>query len=280
MKLESQNIVLVGLPGSGKSLVAESLHRQFDCSVLDEQSVSVNNQYIEFTRPGIFEWLDLSHLPILSEQYFVYCVIDIRSVLLNHTHQWPQQVLQQLLNLADGVVFSFTENSSLSDQAWWNQWLAQNSPLKRLPVVRLLNQNLPKEFKGFEKQNNPILKKSEVETQSTQNKQWLPLTEVQCFDFYIERVMLDHLLMVLDNARQNLQTNITRVTGVVNTFEYQNLVQLEGTPYRWDTFAADQSFCDDQKKHLDRDVKVGQITVCGTGINQNWLAELIQACKV
>lgn len=280
MKMQSQNIVLVGLPGAGKSQLANALQNQFACSVLDKTAIKRDNQQIEFTRPGIYEWHDLNHLPILNNQYLVYCVIDIRSVLLNHAHQWPQQILQRLLNLADGVVFSFTENSSLNDQAWWNQWLTQNSPLKRLPVVRLLNQNLPNEFKGFEKQNNPIIEESTGSNQPTKNTQWPPLAEIQCFEFYVERVMLEHLLMVLDNARQNLQANITRVTGVINTFEYQNLVQIEGTPYRWDTFAADNTFNDDQKSHLGRDFKVGKITVCGTEINQNWLAELIQACKV
>jgi len=280
MKLDSQNIVLVGLPGSGKSLVAKSLHGQFNCTVLDKQSVTVNNQHIEFTRPGIFEWHNLNQLPKLSKQYIVYCVIDIRSVLLNHTHQWPQQVLQKLLSLADGVMFSFAENSSLTDQSWWNKWLSQHTQPQRLPVVRLLNQKLPTEFIGFKKQNYQMLDEVNGSDQSDHNKPKQDLAEVQCFEFYVERVMLDHLLMVLDNARQNLQTNITRVTGVINTFEYQNLVQIEGTPYRWDTFAANTSHIDNNPPFLSDCSQIGKITVCGTQINQTWLTELINACKI
>ncbi|WP_321326654.1 hypothetical protein [Thiomicrorhabdus sp.] len=280
--IQNQNIVLLGLPGSGKSKVAQALQNQFGCKVLFKEDVKVENKQIQFTRPGSYEWHDLDCLPDLLTQNLggigfcdvhVYCIIDIRSVLPMETLLWANNMLQKMINVADGIVFSFSENSSLNDQAWWGSWIKKQTANSQIPIVRMLNQNLPSNFSGFEKRAVGQVNVADdvtVDNKGLDNSTNNQLTEQknECFDFTLERVMLDHLLMVLDNARQNHGINITRVTGVLNTFEYANLVQIEGTPYRWDTFAADS------------EEKIGTLTVCGTGLNQAWLTEMIQACKV
>lgn len=276
-KIQNQDILLLGLPGAGKSRVAKALLSQFGCEVLSNEDVQIQNEQIQFTRPGSFEWHDLENLPDLLVTNLnlikVYCVIDIRSILPAGTLDWTNNLLQKMLNIADGIVFSFSEKSSLNDQTWWNSWLKKQNSNSQIPIIRMLNQTLPNSFNGFEKRaieqkNIDSSPKDEwVETGQELNKP-KPCQKVKCFNFSLEKIMLDHLLMVLDNARQNHGINITRVTGVLNTFEYSNLVQIEGTPYRWDTFAAES------------EANVGTLTICGTEINPTWLTEMIQACKV
>lgn len=261
--LESQNILLIGLPGSGKSRVAERLNNQFACSKLTDADLILENHQIEFTRPGCFEWQDFIKTPNNHSSYAVWCVVDIRSILPGDDSSWLHTQLQRLLKISDGIVFTFSEESSLDDQAWWGKWVAQNRPENSsLPVVRMLNHTLPVSFNGFTKTNDTQASSLEAR-ESVKNVS----EKIECFHFKLERVVLDHLLMVLDNARQNLGMNITRVVGTLKTLEYQNLVAIEGTPYRWDTFAAES---DDQ---------LGQLTISGVNLEKAWLSEMIQACK-
>ncbi|WP_029408008.1 hypothetical protein [Thiomicrorhabdus sp. Milos-T2] len=266
--LNTQNIVLLGLPGSGKSRVASNLHKQFDCINLNQTMANIDlskAQYSEkTTRPGCFEWNDFLNLPQKQCNQTFWLLIDVRNPLPKNNSEWLEESLKKMLMVADGIVFTFTESASLDDQAWWNQWLTNHAELDvKKPVVRFLNQSLPVSFKGFVAASSKA-KDSQNESQSTQS------LELETFCFQVERIVLEHLLMGLDSSRQNLGMQITRVKAVVKTLEYANLVEIEGTPYRWDTFAADESI-------LSGDI--GKIEISGIKLDQAWLKQLVDASK-
>ncbi|MEA1988587.1 MAG: hypothetical protein U9N57_05175, partial [Pseudomonadota bacterium] len=62
-ELSSKNIVLLGLPGSGKTRVAHSLQSQFGCKLLNDDFCDLEKAGFKFTRPGSFEWNDFLILP-------------------------------------------------------------------------------------------------------------------------------------------------------------------------------------------------------------------------
>jgi len=258
--LASQNIVLLGLPGSGKSKVAQSLVQQFNCNLLSEVGESHNLNEPE----GCVEWQDFLQLPsknLKSNQQF-WCVIDVRSTLDSHMNvhaSWLETELKKILAISDGIVFSFVEAASLDEQAWWSQWLAKNITIKK-PIARWMNQQFASGFTGFETQETKQDKSDTVNVGPSSE-------EIESYHFSVKRIVLEHLLMGLDNSKQNLAMKIMRVTGRVDTFEYENLVDIEGSAYRWDTFAATS------------DKEVGQIVVSGVGLDQAWLSQIINAAQ-
>lgn len=265
--IDTQNIVLLGLPGSGKSYVAHALQQQFNCNVLNATDCLLVDSILDFTRPGCLEWQDFLNLPMkLYEQrdtQSFWCVIDIRSVLPETGFEWLEEHLSQLLAIADGVVFTFTEAASLDDQAWWSQWVKNHSLSAKKPIVRCLNQALPVSFSGFSGVQVDGVPFDKVSFQKPNLFQ-----QVESYLFDVERIVLDHFLMGLDSSRHNLAMRITRVKAVVKTLEYANLVAIEGTPYRWDTYAAES------------DMDSGKIEISGIGLDQTWLKQLIDAAKV
>ena len=293
--LNAQNILLIGLPGSGKSRVANVLKSDFDCEVLSEKDVLLKKQAIEFTRPGVFEWQAMNNGSELvnmktDSNTFIWCVVDVRSVLSSDESAWANVQLRNQLAISDGVVFTFTEQSALDDQAWWNRWVAQHTsvqllktqadikPINEKPanteqptkdqtikIARMLNNHLPVNFSGFEKRSIPWVLSQKKSSDSS------AYSSIICFEVPLKRVLLDHLLMVLDNAKQSLGMNITRVFGTVQTLEYQNLVAIEGTPNRLDTFAA--------KVTQDIQGNSSVLILCGVDLNQKLLIEMIQACQ-
>lgn len=265
-KLASKNIVLLGLPGSGKTRVAQSLYSQFGCELLIDDLCELEKAELQFTRPGSFEWNDFLKLPEKQVNQEVWCVIDVRSPLPEISAEWLQQVLTNMLSVADGVVFTFIEAASLDSQAWWSQWVMNHSiPAIKNPIVRWMNQRFPNNFEGFDltpQQNESVNPFSVNKLEQTD------LQKVEIFSFSAERIVLDHLLMGLDNSRQNLAMKICRVKGVVQTVEYSNLVAIEGSAYRWDTFAAES------------DVGLGEIQISGVGLDQAWLTQIVKAATV
>lgn len=259
--LSNQKIVLTGLPGSGKTRVMNVLKQQFSC---DELTVNDLNETANLTRPGCFEWQDFTRLPLTlgvnhcSENQQIWCVIDVRSKLPDV--EWLQQALENLLMVADGVVFNFVEAASIDEQSWWSRWLKEHSD-RVLPIVRCLNAQLPGSFTGFE-----IVKKDD----KLFNVKLHDIGQLQHFEFEVSKVVLDHLLMGLDNSRQNLSMKICRVKALLNTLEYENIVALEGSAYRWDSYAADWD---------GSELKLGRILVSGIGLDQAWLKQLVDACK-
>jgi len=258
--LASQNIVLLGLPGSGKTKVAQSLVQQFNCTILNELNAPYNSNEQE----GCVEWQDFLQLPsknLKSNQQF-WCVIDVRStldLLLNVHATWLEDELKKMVAISDGVVFSFVEAASLGEQAWWSQWLVKNTTTKK-PIARWMNQQFSSDFTGFDTKGTIQSKSGKEDFEALSEKN-------QSYHFSVNRIVLDHLLMGLDNSKQNLAMKIMRVTGRVDTLEYENLVEIEGSAYRWDTFAATS------------DKEVGQITVSGIGLDQAWLSQIIRAAQ-
>ncbi len=245
----SVDLVVTGLPGSGKSRVIQSMSRTVD----------------GVTMPGCFESSDLMLLADLAESgeivwpYQTLCVIDVRTPLVVGPDDWLAEWLQQMLLNADGIVFTFLEGASLNDQAWWSKWVGLHA--SHLPIVRWLNQRFPDHWQGF-----PL---KEVASSFTNNKLTTARNPLQTFEFNVGRISWDHLLFGLDSSKQNLGMKIVRVKGVVQTLEYENRVAIEGTATRWELFAADEATLLPEE--------VGRIQIQGMNLNQVWLAELIQA---
>jgi len=265
-ELSSKNIVLLGLPGSGKTRVAQSLQSQFGCKLLNDDLSGFEKASFKFTRPGSLEWNDFLNLPAKSLKQEVWCVIDVRSPLPEIGADWLQQALTDMLSVADGVVFTFIESASLDSQAWWSKWVVNHSTaaLKK-PIVRWMNQSFSADFKGFDLATE---QGDNVNPSPVDKLEQADLQQVETFRFSAERIVLDHLLMGLDNSRQNLAMKICRVKGVVQTVEYSNLVAIEGTAYRWDTFAAES------------DIGLGELHISGVGLDQAWLSQIVKAATV
>ncbi len=236
----SVSLVITGLPGSGKTRVIESLRNQL-------------------TRPGYFESQDLSDLNQVSMPYQTLCVIDVRTPLISGSDDWLAERLQQLLLAADGIIFSFLEAASLDDQAWWNKWAALNAG--HLPIVRWLNQSFPVGWLGFPIEN--------VLMQSAQDDLSKSVKPLQAYEFSVDRICWEHLLFGLDSSKQNLGMKISRVTGVVQTIEYENKVTIEGSATRWELFAADE-------KELATAL-TDKVQIQGLDLDQAWLDEIIKA---
>jgi energy-coupling factor transporter ATP-binding protein EcfA2 len=258
--LATQSIVLLGLPGCGKSKVAKSLNKQFSVSLYGEITES---DLMQSTRPGCFEWQNFTKPPKPEKDAQVWCVIDVRSTLPDSS--WLEGYLTQLLSTADGIVFSFVEQASLQEQAWWNKWLTQvfrQLNRKKPPITRWLNQEFPSGFTGFSKMevvsselsDNPLYEHSAM--------------QIETFRFEVGKVVLDHLLMGLDNSRQNLGMKITRVLGVVETLEYENLVELQCSALRWDMYASES------------EKPTGFIEISGIELDQAWLSQIVHASKL
>lgn len=257
LPLNQQRILITGLPGAGKTRVATSLKEQFACERLStEQWVSD----VEL-RSGYCEWHDYLNLPSkklnqseASEQ--VWCVIDVRSTLEEAQAEWIDDILQNLLRKADAIILSFVENASLEQQAWWNRRLNEKFELLKInrpPVYRWFYQQFADDFIGFESKSSNQVEPIHVDERE------------EVFHYDVAQIMLDHLFMGLDNSKRNLQMKITRVSAVVDTFEFDNLIAIEGTPYRLDKFAAD----DNQTP--------GKLVIKGIGLDKNWLDQLVQA---
>jgi len=265
-ELAFKKIVLLGLPGSGKTRVAQSLHSQFGCELLIEDLCELTKNDVQFTRPGSLEWNAFLNLPVKQANQEVWCVIDVRSPLPEIGAEWLQQVLTDMLSVADVVVFTFVEAAALDSQAWWSKWVVNHSTAGiKKPIVRWINQRFPVDFKGFDFAHE---QDDSVNPSPLDQLEQADLPQVKTFHFSVERIVLDHLLMGLDNSRQNLAMKICRVKGVVQTVEYSNLVAIEGSAYRWDTFAAES------------ETEQGQLQISGVGLDQAWLTQIIKAATV
>lgn len=264
-ELSNKNIVLLGLPGCGKTRVAQSLQSQFACKSLNDELCELEVGF-QFTRPGSLEWNNFLNLPEKQANQEFWCVIDVRSTLPEIGAEWLHKALSDMLFISDGVVFAFVESASLDDQAWWSKWIANHSTAQtKKPIVRWMYQNFPAGFKGFDV---AIEKVENVASSAVDEIEYSSSQKVETFRFSVERIVLDHLLMGLDNSRHNLAMKICRVQGVVQTVEYSNLVAIEGTAYRWDSFAA------------EADIGQRELQVSGIGLDQAWLTQIVKAATV
>lgn len=256
MNLETQSIVITGLPGSGKTRVMAALHRQFGCERLTQEESFSSEFTTKLTRPGCFETSDLASLPRFAESHQIWCVIDVRSPLVAGRDDWVSDYLKSCVAYASGLVFSFLESASLDDQAWWNKWVSQNA--KDVPLVRWLNQAFPANWRGFPDRVAP----------APLSRDCAFVQSLQSFYFTVGRVSLDHLLFGLDSSKQNLGMKIARVTGVLATREYENKIAIEGSATRWDVYAADGA------------VEAGCLVIQGVGLDETWLDQLVKASEL
>ena len=233
--LEEVRVCLTGLPGSGKHRLKAALCHQLS---VDDSQVRVDGE--------------LENSTVCHQ---IWCVIDIRSTLQGLPDMTVEAHLEKLVKKADGVLFNFAEAAELDAQSYWSKWVRQQS--KEIPIVRILNQRFPESSAGFDltKVSRPAY---------FQQADLIPKA-LETFLFEVGTIHLEHLLMGLDSSKQNLGMKIWRVQAVVDTFEYENLVAIEGTPNRWDTYAADPKQTS------------GWIKIQGFELQQAWLNEIIQA---
>lgn len=258
------NIALVGLPGAGKSRVLNSTqtHPMF---MTRHGQVFELNRFVDASVAGLpaVDW----RIPTQ-----IWCVLDVRKPLLAGRDEAVEQALLQLLSQAHGVVLTFLEDADLTQQAWWNHWLKQH--VAALPVVRWLSHAFPAGWLGFELNHSfTHFFTSDSGLSVTTPGAW------QRFEFELDRVCLDHLLMGLDASKTNLGMAIWRVHGVVNTLEYQNSIAIEGTPTHIRTYAADTP-----KESPDNaptsEQKIGRLVIEGFGLDQAWLTQIVMASAV
>lgn len=248
--LQSKRLAITGLPGCGKTRVINSMPSDI---VSAWEIVELN----------AFDPPLQQHI---AEQGLVWCVVDVRSILVEGRDDWLASHLKNLVSQADGIVFSFFERAPLDEQAWWSKWVACHAKCdeqgKRTPIVRWLGQHFPahfsKKWAGF----TPIKALNNVHQEGHN------LPALQTFHFTVGRLSLEHLLFGIDSSKQNLSMKILRVQGVANTLEYANLVAIEGSALRWDTFAAEPS------------AMAGGLQIQGIGLEQKWLDEIVCASFV
>lgn len=280
--LKQNSIVLLGLPGAGKSLVAQSLVEQFSCQLIDADVYNANNHI----KPGVYE-PDIEAYTVKSETNSVsksladnakdtlsingasqvWCVIDTRSTL-DEINPWAKEYLSQIINITDVVVLSFLENSSLDTQAWWNRWLNQQIAKRNDDLTTDSTKNGLQVLRWFHKQFNVNELTAQKNVGFNEQKRVLPVHSLQVFEYHVDKVMLEHLLMGLDNSRRTLGMNLVRVKAQLNTFEYENIIQLEITPNRFDQFAATTNDC------------LGKVTVIGENLDKQWFEQLIRASQI
>lgn len=229
---------LYGLPGCGKNRLADAWQAQ----------VNGKLQLIEFD--------ELTSSPDSGEG-FNLLVIDARSFLQQPRDAWLLEIIQPLLATADAVVLNFLEASSLEQQMAWQRFLREQS---KVPLLMSLQYAVPDSLLGLLAEH--AASKSPVFPQ---------IADLQTLEFEFERVNLEHLMMVLDNAKSALGAKLLRAKAVLNTVEYENLVALEGTPYRWDCYPANA---------IETAQWQNRLQIQGFDINQQWLEQMLQACSV
>lgn len=234
--------LLVGLPGSGKHRLAQQIVHQ--CGLPSDQVLS--------------DRLLVDKAIKASESITTWLVLDARARLTEHSPTLLS-VLQNLLGMSQGVILNFHEQVELEQQSQWASWVRQHD--SDIKLVRTGFSGLPASFQ-------PVLQSSCLSQNLIDIQAELAPLRTQCFEYEVKRVMLDHLLMGLDGARRNLAMPIVRVQATLDTFEYENVVQIEGTPTRLDCYAA------------EAEQIPGRIVIEGHDLDQAWLNELIAACQL
>ncbi|MBD3754523.1 MAG: hypothetical protein IE937_02645 [Gammaproteobacteria bacterium] len=229
-------ILLTGLPGSGKSRIMQAVREQ-----LGKEAMEVPSAENILRQP--------------CQQ--VWCVVDARPMFDETQDAAALHHLAELLKWADGVVLNFSESADLSVQTKWSKWIKAQCAL---PIVRVTYGRFPEGWCGFETDD-----KSGRQSQTPLTHDQSPL---QACRFDVSKIYLDHLLMGLDALRRNWGIKIWRVQGVFYTYEYVNRVQLEGTPFGLQPYAA------------EADVPGGWLLIQGVDLPEARLKELVDACQL
>jgi len=161
----------------------------------------------------------------LSAQDVVLTVIDIRSnIPSSEMGLAAEAYLRDCVSRSDAVVFMFMEAAALDQQLYWQSWIKQHATMTR--VLRSFHGNLSDQAPVSKETSRSLEASSLIE---------FPLEEIE---FVPAKINLEHLMMGLDAAIQNLGMQLFRVQGTFQTFEYENLVTLEGTYNRMDMYPA------------------------------------------
>lgn len=239
---QAQQCLLVGLPGSGKRRLAQQIVNLGELSA--EQVLT--------------DRVLLADVVKVSAPITTWLVLDARANLSEHSTDMLS-VLEKLLSVAQGVILNFHEQVELEQQSQWASWVRQHD--SDVKLVRTGYSGLPDSFQ-------PVLEIGCPPEHLVDVQADLVSLRAQRFEYEVKRVMLDHLLMGLDGARRNLAMPIFRVQATLNTFEYENVVQVEGTPTRLDCYAAEENQAP------------GTIVIEGRDLDQAWLSELVAACQL
>lgn len=227
---------LIGWPGAGRTRVKAQLEAVFAAHKIQAEVIE---------QPGLV-WPDTTD----STAEFLLTVIDSRSKIDD------QQELAELLQSGDALIFNFWQMADLGTQAWWKNQVSKIVADK--PCIWLVQGLFT---------TNDLTKLSRL-TKSNDKPYWRPL---EILEYEMSKVVLDHLLMVLDGAQQNLGLQIWRAVGVVDSLEYSNLIAVELTKNRLDTFGLDEA------TDLANGLKVGLIKLQGYGLNSAEITSLLQA---
>ena len=253
-------IVLVGLPGSGKSKVAASLQRQFGYQIL-----TLETWHNDDTLEGVvFEWNPEEAPPEVKPGQQVWCVLDARRMIEADSEfsAWLKTVLCR----ADGLVWSFAEQSELSCQTAWEAWLTQQYQAmdrEKVSSVRWFHQQFPAGFAGFPTSS---LVKTDHDWQAAIDS-WKALGRFDRYRFECGRVRTEHLMMALDNSTRVLGMKISRVEGVLDSFEHHAPVAVEGTPYHLTT-------------HLQlAETETGWLEINGFDLDRAWFEDIVNASQ-
>jgi hypothetical protein len=159
--------------------------------------------------------------------------------------------LKMLVEAGQHLVLMFWTDIDLEQQAWW---LAQ--------LKTLLN------GRGCLKVGRQGLNADQVaiwlqQAGEVHEPDWPVL---DCWEFVVPRLVLDHLLFVLDAAQNSTNAVIWRVSGAIRTLEYVNPVAVEAGRGYVTTYPA------------SGEAELGCLHVQSQGVNHKQWQEWLQAC--
>jgi len=269
--MERPNLLLTGLPGSGKTRLLQSLRD-------DETTESGETKIFEL--PDLVEKVFASQKGVqsniakpesLPDTALVMLVLDVRNLPNLPQDQWLLDSLAKMLPFAQGVLFNFVEAADLDAQSFWQNWLQQTAQAQKvasLPVYRVFYQALPTNF-----WSSVCALGAETCVLEELIEEMKPLfSDWQGFEFELTKVSLEHLMMGLANYQQSLGMEIGRISAEMETFEYQNRVALEMSPFNWQTFASEERLPILQEFQRDR------LLIWGRGLDPEWIKSLLLAC--
>ena len=260
-----KKIQLLGLPGAGQTVVQQALKAYLSAKMPkiasrtgDFGKISAFSEVFEIEVPDF----DAGRFEPVVERSLNIAVIDMRSFFDRHlpVHQSVEQFLQQLLLQCDGVIWSFVEAASLEQQTQWRQWLkAWQERHFRLPSVQCFSAQFAPNHQGLQS----LL--------SLPEQPMRPLPELegyQTWQVQLPKVVLEHLLFVLDEGRRSGQLPIWWVKGEVLTQEYVNPVAIECSVLHWQTDAGVLS---------PDDPSMGQLWIAGVDLSAELLQGMLSA---
>lgn len=220
-------LALIGWPGAGRHRLARWLEAEVDTEV------------------EVFSGLQWCQA---DERRQVWAVVDARDAIANEAE------LSELLNAAQVVVLMFWQQVDLSRQSRWLKQLKRLAPER--PYALVMQDRLSAA-------QYDQLRAASLHAPLPLQPNWPVL---QTWQFEVPKLSLQHLLFVLDTAKQNLGLKLWRAQGEFYTLEYDNRVALEGTRERWDQYVADDVRAQDwlrlQVEQGDRDEVAAWLQAC------------------